>query len=322
MIQTQCPCGSQRIRQVLLFPRDEVFISTKYIQCLDCGALRHKYHLNSEESKSYYEKNYQNDYGRSARMESIKVKQVRNSHKFIGAIKSELASCINSKLSVIELGSSYGYMLAELANEFEEVSFIGIEPSIEQSTFSQDAFSYLRNLSFYQFLDQLESEHSGDPQSRLLVISHHVIEHILSPADYLSSLQTKVNGTISHHHIVPNSFAGFLQYLKPFKLELPTYASRASYHRQFHFAHIHYFTVSSLLIMFKNLGYAQTNVSCINLNGYSPEISIRASNYVDSIFQLEAKSNPIRTHALFPILILLKTLISKAIFRLPIFSLR
>jgi len=95
--------------------------------------------------------------------------------------------------SILELGSSSGFLLKALEKEFPNIDIYGIEPSEKHQDYAKKI-----GLKVYSNMEEL-GEKKFD-----LILSYFVLEHILEPQKWLFELKQKANNNAYFVAIVPN----------------------------------------------------------------------------------------------------------------------
>lgn len=168
--------------------------------------------------------------------------------------------------SILELGSSSGFLLKALEEEFPSIELCGVEPSEKHQNYARK-----KGLQIHSNLESL-GEKKFD-----LILSYFVLEHILEPKKWLIELAKRANHNASFVAIVPNLNEALVKVYKDehydkFVWQLP---------------HVSYFSEQSLNILldstFKNITVHHLQRYTISnhfnwLSGIKPKKSIEYSH--------------------------------------------
>jgi len=172
-----CICGINNNSDILLSERDRHGIYSKYVVCKSCGLIRLSEVLDEESMSLFYSADYNNIYkSGNISIEAVFKKALPRGKRYFNLIKK--LNLINNIDSVFESGACTG---ANLYPFFKK----GI--SVQGCDYDEQylKFGISKGLKLYSgdIDNSITKKHTVD-----LVISSHVLEHVVNPEEYIYSL--------------------------------------------------------------------------------------------------------------------------------------
>jgi len=218
---------------------------SKIIQCTKCNNIQLEPIPTIEEDKKFYNKNLQ--------MKNIKIKFQINKLKKKSQEDTKrrikfISKFLKKDSKILEIGSGYGFFLEGMQKHGYEIE--GIEVSKER-------LEYAKKKKLKIFDINLLDDSSTILKKYDLIVSFHVLEHIVDPKKFLKEIRTMLKSKGKIIFEVPNS--------NDYQLKLNSKYNEWYWQR----AHINYYHPKTLSKLLKNSGFK--NIQIQGIQRYSIE---------------------------------------------------
>jgi SAM-dependent methyltransferase len=177
LIKNNCICGVKRSNDLIFSERDRHGLSLKYVICRACGLVRLSEVLNNKSMSLFYRDDYNNIYkSGSVSIEAVFEKALPRAERYFNLIKK--LTLLNKINSVFESGTCTG------ANLYP---YFKADIKVQGCDYDEKYLQYGRSKGIDLYFGDIDNNITKI-RTVDLVISSHVLEHVVDPVGYIFSL--------------------------------------------------------------------------------------------------------------------------------------
>ncbi|WGL60835.1 class I SAM-dependent methyltransferase [Pigmentibacter sp. JX0631] len=190
------------------------------------------------ESENYYEENYRKEFSSTLNSHTKSDQHRRIYSKLNKKQYDSFSNHITENTNYLEIGCSFGGVISNVLQHSKAKIIHGIEPNREDYQYAKNEYlkANIFNVNFIDFIANQQYD---------IITSFEVLEHVANPVQFLRKAHSLLSDNGIIHFEVPNHFDALLSLYKNLGY------SNFFYHK----AHIHYFTPTSLIEVFKVCGF-------------------------------------------------------------------